>query len=84
VAVEKFVTDPERREELARFSLARLGFRPQGETRAQAEDRLSSLSAAERARVLTAARAAEERARAVREALARKAAEESADKYTRE
>jgi hypothetical protein len=84
VAVEKLVTDVERREELARFTLARLGFRPQGESRAQAEDRLSSLSAAERARVLNAARAAEERARAVREALARKAAEESADKYTRE
>jgi hypothetical protein len=84
VAVEKFVTDVERREELARFTLTRLGFRPQGESRAQAEDRLSSLSAAERARVLKAARDAEERARAVREALARKAAEESADKYTRE
>ena len=84
VAVEKLVRDVERREELARFALARLGFRPQGESRAQAEDRLSSLSAAERARVLRAARDAEERARAVREALARKAAEESADKYTRE
>jgi len=83
-SVEKLITDPERREELARFCLARLGFRPQGESRAQAEDRLTSLSAAERARVLRASRAAEERARAVREALARKAAEESADKYTRE
>lgn len=84
VAVEKLVSDPERREELARFCLARLGFRPLGETRAQAEDRLTSLSAAERARVLQASRQAEARARAVREALARKAAEESADKYTRE
>jgi hypothetical protein len=34
--------------------------------------------------VLRASREAENRARAVREALARKAAEESADKYTRE
>jgi hypothetical protein len=84
VAVEKLVSDPERREELARFCLARLGFRPLGESRAQAEDRLTSLSAAERARVLKASRDAEARARAVREALARKAAEESADKYTRE
>ena len=83
-AAEKLVSDPERREELARFCLARLGFRPQGETRAQAEDRLTSLSAAERARVLHASREAEERARAVREALVRQAAEESADKYTRE
>jgi hypothetical protein len=84
VAADKFVSNAERREELARFCLARLGFRPKGETQAQAEDRLSSLSAAERARVLRASREAEERARAVREALARKAAEESADKYTRE
>lgn len=83
-AADKFVLDPERREELARFCLGRLGLRPLGETRAQAEDRLSSLSAAERARVLRASREAEARARAVREALARKAAEESADKYTRE
>jgi hypothetical protein len=84
VAARKFVTDPERREELARFSLARLGFRPAGETIAQAQDRLTSLSSAERARVLQASRAAEARARAIREALARKAAEESADKFTRE
>ena len=80
----KFLEDPERREELARFALARLGFRPLGETRAQAEDRLTSLSAAERARVMQASRAAEQRARKIREALVRKAAEESADKWTRE
>jgi hypothetical protein len=80
----KFVTDPERREELARFALARLDLRPAGETVAQAQDRLTTLSATERARVLEASRAAEQRARAIREALAKKAAEESADKWTRE
>jgi hypothetical protein len=79
-----FVTDPERREELARTALARLDLRPAGETPAQAQDRLTTLSAVERARVVKAARAAEQRARAIREALARKAAEESADKWTRE
>jgi hypothetical protein len=84
VPSRKFVTDPDRREELARFSLARLGFRPSGESVAQAQDRLTSLSSAERARVLQASRAAEARARAIREALARKAAQESADKMTRE
>ena len=84
VASRKFVTDPDRREELARFSLARLGFRPAGESVAQAQDRLTSLSSAERARVLQASRTAEARARAIREALARKAAQESADKMTRE
>ena len=78
------VEDPDRREELARLTLARLDLRPAGETVAQAQDRLSSISAAERARVMEAARKAEERVREIREALARKAAAESADKYTRE
>jgi hypothetical protein len=83
-AAEVFTRDPDRREEMARLTLARLDFRPAGETVAQAQDRLKSISAAERARVIKAARAAEERARSIREALAKKAAEESADKYTRE
>ena len=81
---DRFVADPDRREELARLTLARLGSRPGGETMAQAQDRLTRISSSERNRVMQAARAAEERARAVREALARKAAQESADKYTRE
>lgn len=80
----KVVSDPDRREELARIALARLGLRPVGETVAQAQDRLTTLSSTERQRVMRAARAAEERARAIREALARKAAHESADKYTRD
>lgn len=80
----KFVEDPDRREELARVVLAALGCRPAGESETQAEDRLTSLSAAERARVIEAARAAELRARQIREALRKKAAEESADKWTRE
>ena len=84
VPAAKLVTDPDRREELARFALARLGMRPAGETIAQAKDRLTTLSSAERARVLRAARSAEERARTIREALVRKAAQESADKFTRE
>lgn len=84
VTVKKLLADPDRREELARLALARLGYRPAGETPAQAEDRLTSLSGTERKRVLEAARAAELRARKIREELARKAAEESADKWTRE
>lgn len=81
---DAFVNDAERREELARTVLAALGLVPAGETEAQANDRLSAVSAAERRRLLRASRDAEERARAIREALIRKAAEESADKYTRE
>ena len=84
VRADLYVTDPDRREELARTFLARLGFRPDGESPEEAADRLSMISAAERSRLLAASRAAEERAREVREALARKAAQESADKWTRE
>lgn len=84
VASRKFVTDPERREELARLSLSRLGYRPEGETEEQSRDRLMALSSTERARVVRASREAEERSRSVREALRRKAAQESADKWTRE
>jgi hypothetical protein len=80
----KYINDPDRREELARLVLSAFGLRPAGESRAQAQDRLSSISSVERNRVLKASRAAEERARAIREALAKKAAEESADKWTRE
>ena len=79
-----FIRDPDRREELARTALMALGAVPQGETSAQAADRLSAVSAAERVRLLAASRQAEERARTVREALARKAAQEAADKWTRE
>ncbi len=84
IAAEKYLHEPERREELARLSLARLNLRPAGETLAQAQDRLTALSSSERTRVIAAAKKAELRAREIREALARKAAEESADKYTRE
>ncbi len=83
-AAVKFVSDPDRREELARLALAAFGCRPFGESSTQAQDRLTQISSTERSRVMRAARAAEERARAVREALARKAAQEAADKHTRE
>jgi hypothetical protein len=79
-----FAADAERREELVRTMLARLGYRPAGETPAQATDRLAAISATERRRLLEASRAAEQRAREIREALARKVADESADKWTRE
>lgn len=80
----KFIDDPDRREELVRVTLAAIGCRPAGESEAQAEDRLTSLSSAERTRVVEAARAAELRARQIRDALRKRAAEESADKWTRE
>ena len=79
-----FISDPDRREELARVCLNRLGLLPAGETAAQAADRLSTISSSERQRVLEAARVAEERARAVREAMVKKAAEEAAAQSSRE
>lgn len=81
---QKFVSDPDRREELARLCLKGLGLRPAGETSAQAQDRLTTLDSAERVRVVKAAREAEERARLIREEMARKAAEEAAANYGRE
>jgi hypothetical protein len=81
---DRYVNDAERREELIRVVLAQLNCLPQGETAAQSEDRLTRISGGERMRLIMASRAAEARAKEVREALARKAAQESADKWTRE
>ncbi len=79
-----YITDADRREELVRLVLRDLGLRPAGESVAQAQDRLMTISTAERQRVLEASRQAEERARAVREAMAKQAAEEAAAQYSRE
>lgn len=78
------VSDPDRREELARRCLRALGLTPAGETEAQAQDRLDTLDSAERARVLAATRAAELRAEEVRRAMHAKAAAEAAAKASRE
>ena len=80
----RVVADPDRREELARLALRHLGLRPAGETEAQAADRLNTLDSAERERVQRAARLAEERAQAIRAAMAKQAADEAASQYSRE
>lgn len=79
-----YIEDMDRREEFVRVLLHDLGLRPQGESEKQAEYRLQTVSSAERLRVVEAARVAEERARNIREALARKQAQEAADKMSRE
>jgi hypothetical protein len=84
VKADQMVGDPDRREELARTALRAIGLRPAGEAVAVAQDRLQTLSSAERARVVREARAAEERARRIREELRRKAEEEAAAMYGRE
>lgn len=84
IDAQKFVTDPDRREELARLCLKWLDLRPAGETEAQAEDRLTTLSSVERERVIRATREAEKRRREILKAMAEKAAYEGADKWSRE
>jgi hypothetical protein len=84
VASATLVTDPDRREELARRCVLALGLVPDGETEAQALDRLNTLDSAERARVLAATRDAERRAEEVRQAMHAKAAAEAAAKASRE
>lgn len=84
VSAPKLVSDPDRREELARLCLKALGLRPAGETIHQAQDRLTTLSTLERQRVIRASRAAEERMRQIRDAMKKKAAEEAAAKLRRE
>ncbi len=78
------ISDADRREEFVRFILWSLELRPAGETDAQAQDRLTNLDSVERVRVVRETRAAEERARQIREAMAAKAAEEAAASYGRE
>jgi hypothetical protein len=79
-----FIGDFERREECVRVLLAQLELLPAGETQDQAENRLSAISGTERLALLAASRKAEARARKIRAKLAEKAAQESADKWTRE
>lgn len=78
---DRIVADPDRREELIRQLLSDFGLRPAGETANQASDRLQTLNSAERLRVLREAARAEKRAQEIREAMARKAAQESASRY---
>lgn len=84
VTVQQCVTDPERREEFARHCLHALDLRPAGESEAEAADRRLTVSSLERRRVVAAARQAEARARAVREAMARQAAYDAQMKAMRE
>jgi hypothetical protein len=66
---------------LVRRLLHELDLRPAGETAAQAADRLQTLDSAERERVLREAAKAERRAQAVRDAMARAAAQDAANRY---
>jgi hypothetical protein len=78
----RFVQDADRREELARLTLRALSLRPEGESPEQAADRLSTVDSVRRHEVLIAAKAAEERAAAVRKAMAEQRAKEAAARYS--
>ncbi|MFC5287892.1 hypothetical protein ACFPM7_12590 [Actinokineospora guangxiensis] len=82
VPAERFATDPDRREELARVLLRGLGVVPHGESAAQAADRLDTVDSVRRHRLLADAKAAEERAEAIRQAMAEKKAREAAARYS--
>jgi len=77
-----FVRDPDRREELARVTMRALSLNPANETPEQAADRLSTVDSVKRHEVLLAAKAAEERAAAVRKAMEEQRARESAARYS--
>jgi len=81
IAPAACVSDPDRREELARICLRALDLIPKGESLAQAADRLAALDSVERHRVLKATAAAEKRAREVREAMAKQKAQESSSRF---
>lgn len=82
--VEALDDDQARREELIRRVLRAMGRRPAGESARQARDRLKQVDAVEQHALLVKAQQREKRAREVRAALARKAAEEAAAKVSRE
>lgn len=84
LSAKQVVRDSDGREELVRQLLAALNMRPDGETLAQAKARLEATDSIERARLVKAANSAQKRARKLREAMARKAAQEASMKYNRE
>jgi hypothetical protein len=59
-----------------------LSVTPSGESSAQAADRLSTVDSVKRHEVLLAAKAAEERAEAVRKAMAEERSREAAARYS--
>jgi hypothetical protein len=84
VSADLFVTDQDRREELARLCLAALGLRPADESENQAADRLNTLNSVERIRLIKATQEQQKRARQLREEMQRKEAAEAAARVNRE
>jgi len=81
---EELPSNEQLREELIRRTLRALGLGLHGESTAEFEDRLRQVDSVERHRLLREAAKRERRAREVREAMAKKAAQEAAAKVSRE
>lgn len=79
-----FIQDSLRREELVRIVLNLLEIQPREETAEHSQDRLRTLDSLEEKSILQQSQAARKRVQEIREALARKAAEEAASKMSRE
>jgi hypothetical protein len=84
VKADQFVLDSERREELVRYCLKMLNLKPSGETDIQAKDRLTTINSIERQKVIEQSKAAQKRTQEIRDAIAKKEAEEAASKWNRE
>lgn len=84
ISAEKFLSDPERREELIRITLRALELRPQGETIPQSMDRLQAIDTVERQRVLDESKRVQEAVERRRAELRAKAEAEAAAKVSRE
>jgi hypothetical protein len=84
VSADKIGREVERGEELIRRIVRATGRNLAGDTKNEADDRFKQVDSVERQRVLTEAADRERRARKVREAMAKKAAEEAAAKVGRE
>lgn len=84
VDAEKFLTDPDRREELVRTTLRALQLVPLGEMPTYARDRLTALDSVERDRLLRETQVQQQRAAELRQRLQAQAAQEAAAKVSRE
>lgn len=84
VQADAFVSHPDRREEFVRLLLHSLDLRPAGESVEQSADRLQTVSTIDREAVLAELKEKRERAKKLREEMAKKRAREAATRYSRE
>lgn len=80
----QWINDEERAEEMVRLLLNRCDIIPTGEEPDEADDKLASLSSAERHKVLTQSYEAHERIMKIKREMAEKKAREAANTYGRE